>query len=540
MTGPLASGSDRYIEMTRRFDDQSDGGEDMEVAMAATVFRDLQAAGHIPESARLADAPPASGAGLRGTSYEARLVELIRDRDDDGRLDLDMGRLRSAGIISGDVPDENELERTLSNGPRDQLSDAFINRQARNSELNSYNVAPNARGRRIQDYSRGMELEGSQDRTQRDFVAGIPDRATTTQAAGRVAGEAVAGAQVLLRQGDQHHAQELLADSGAALMDAGQRDAAARVYRELTEPPYAATRVNLMQDTVDRAHREMRDYEPGDDIRLERGGSSNTIDISDFRSTYGELANHRLRQIETHDRMEAALGRQIDPRDMDDARAYFQSYAQGRSADEVRTEYQGYLESFYSHTGHGVEWNDAIPGNDRPAQMTALLRNQPHDASGRTLVDCEGYSYMTDRILGGLTDDNGDRRFDVLYASRPGHIITTVFDRTAAQGFSVDNSDTEMLEGDLTTDAGRLNAVAQSIAGEYYNVVGVSRTSEGSSATRSEDGAPAVGAYIYNGREVLGTVTPELQQGFAEWRGRRLSGSVSEYLAALDRGDVRP
>ncbi|MCB9649181.1 MAG: hypothetical protein H6730_21630 [Deltaproteobacteria bacterium] len=88
----------RYIEMNRRFDTQSDGGRDMEVAMAATVFRDLQDAGHIPAGARLADEPPGSGGSLRGTSYEARLVELITDRDGNGRLDLDMDRLRSAAL----------------------------------------------------------------------------------------------------------------------------------------------------------------------------------------------------------------------------------------------------------------------------------------------------------------------------------------------------------------------------------------------------------------------------------------------------------
>ena len=535
MTSPVASGASRYIEMGRRFDTQSDGGRDMEVAMAATVFRDLQDAGHIPAGARLADEPPSSGAGVRGTSYEARLVELITDRDSNGRLDLDLDRLRSAGIVSGS-PSSEALERTLTEGARPRLSDDFVGRQASRSELSRYGV-PDARGRRVQRYSQGMVLRGAQDRAQGSFVAEATERAGRGPEEGRrVASEGIAGAQVLLRQGDQRHAQTLLADTGAALMSAGRRDDARRVFSELNQPPYAGTSVNLMQSQMDATQRADRDYSPGDDIRVESGGTVNSVDVSDFRATYGDLARQRIAQIDAQDRMETTLGRRVDPADMADAQAYFQQYARGHGTDEVRQEYQRYLEAFYVHTGRGVEWSGAVAEDDRPAQMTELLSHQPTDDAGRRLVDCEGYTYMTEAILGGVTDEAGDRRFDVAYASRPGHIIGGVFDRSSGEGFTVNNDDTRMMQGDLSTDRGRATALGQELSGGYYNIVGVGRRPS-QTTTQQEDGTPRAGALIWTGSQFEGVVSPAFQQSYRTWRDERFGGgSVSEYIAYLARG----
>lgn len=531
MTSPVASSSDpRYIEMTRRFDRASDGGRDMEVAMAATVFRDLQAAGYIPEGARLADRPPGDGGDLDGTSYEARLVELITDRDSDGRLDLDLGRLREAGLLT-ERPDVDTLERDLTDGIRAQLSDEMIGRQDRRSEL-SYLGVPNPRGRRVQGYSRGMVLEGSQDRAQAGFLAEVPGRAGQgDEEAGRVAREAIAGAQLLERRGDSRHAQTLLVDTGAALAAAGRRDAAAQVYRELQRSPYGEARVNLVQGHIDDTRRADEDYSTGDDIRLVSGGTSNTIDVSDFSSTYGELAGHRLRQIETHDRMEAALGRPVDPTDMDDARAYFDAFADGRSTEEVSEELERYFESFYVHTGHGVEWSAAVPEDERPGRMNELIPHQPRDGAGRALMDCEGYTYMTEHLLEGIRTEDGEQRFDVVYASRPGHVIAGAFDRTSGQAFEVNNDQAEMLQGDLSTPEGRANALAGAISGGYYNVVAFGRTPSAGTATQTEDGTPALGALVYDGSRILGTVTPEMQASYSEWRSQRLGGSISTYIA---------
>lgn len=522
--------------MGRRFDTQSDGGRDMEVAMAATVFRDLQAAGYIPEGTRLADRPPRDGVGVEGTSYEARLVELITDRDSNGRLDLDVDRLRSAGILEGS-PTTDTVERTISGDARDRLSDAFVGRQDRRSGISDYGIQPNRRGRRIQTYSQGMVVQGSQDRAQSAFLADAGTRAARSPDEARtLAREAVAGAQVLNGRGDQAHAQALLADTGAALMGAGRREAAAGVYRELSRSPYAEAPVNLMQREMDAVQRADGDYTPGDDIRLTRRGTSNSVDVSDFRSTYGELAQQRLRQIETHDRMEARLGRTVDPSNMADAQAYFQSYAQGHSTDDVRQEYQRYLESSFVHTGRGVEWTDRVAEDDRPAHMTELLASQPRDDAGRALVDCEGYTYMTEAILGGITDDeSGQRRFDVLYASRPGHIVAGVFDRVGGQGFTVNNDDTELLSQQVVSGQARVQALGEEIAGNTYDVIGFGRTPSAASATQTEDGAPALGAAVWDGRSVVGTVTPELQSGFREWSSQTLGGSISQYIGHLDR-----
>jgi hypothetical protein len=567
MVDPVVSSSaPRYVEMGRDFRRESDGGRNLEVAMAATMFRDLQRAGLIDSSAHLADEPPngASGAasGLRGTSYEARLVELIRDRDGNGRLDVDMDRLRDSGLLSRSATTD-QLERAISGTPRERLSDTFINGQARDSGLNDYGVAPNSRGRQVQSYSQGMVLSGTQDRATQTFGQEAPDRARRSpEEARRLANEAITGAQVLTGRGDQRNAQELLVRTGDSLQQAGRHDDARRVYQELQRPPYRDTQVNLVQDRLDAERARVQNFQEGRHvIPVDSPHSHATVDPTSYRSTYGQLADRRLAQIDQTQRMQQLTGRtELDPRNMDHVRDYFQRYSEGRTTDQVRGEYQSYLQNFYAHSGDGVEWTSSIPQNERPARMTEILRDQPRDASGRAIIDCEGYTYMTDSILGGVRNPDGNRRFDLVYAERPGHVTTGVFDRNSGQGFGQNNGDTTMFEGRFTTPIGRqrrgvepsigagtaqwdsqavAQATARSIATDHYNVIGLGRTPEAARAS-DDTGLPRVGAYIYDGDRIIGTVTPQFRDGYAEWRNRRLGGgSVSEYLGALDRGEAR-
>lgn len=403
--------------------------------------------------------------------------------------------------------------------------------------MSDYGIQPNTRGRRIQTYSERMTLESNQDRSQQSFISEIPGRATSTTAAHSVAQEAIAGAQLLNTRGDQNHAQTLLRETGGALMNAGRRDAAAEVFTELTRAPYADTSVNLLQRNIDSLRSRTGTFSEGGNILMTRGGTSSSVDTGDFRSTYGEMAQMRLNQIQVHDRMETTLGRTVDPNNMDDARAYLQSYSEGADTDAVRGEYQNYMEAFFVHSGQGVTWDETVSENDRPDQLTSLLATQPQDDAGRTLVDCEGFSYMTDTLLGGITDESGDNRFNVAYASRPGHVITAAFDRTSGEAFSVNNDNTEMLTGDLSTNVGRTTALGEAIAGNHYNVIAFADNPAGATATTTEEGRPAVGAIVWDGNRAVGTVTQQMQDDYHAWSSQRFGGgSISQYIGALDRG----
>jgi hypothetical protein len=532
----------RYVEMNRTFGRERDGGRNLEVAMAATAFRDLQTAGLIPASARLADAPPASGtgtaAGLRGTSYEARLVEMIRDRDGNGRLDLDVDTLRQSGLVSSSATND-QLESAISGAPRERLTDTFINRQASNSGLNSYGVAPSARGRDVQGYSSAMPVQSTQDRQTAAFVADIPRRATAGESR-QVADEAILAAQGLNGRRDQRGAQEMLTRTGDALQSAGRFDDARRVYGELRNPPYRDTAVNLVQGSVDQVRRDTgNDFSSRSVAVIPNGGTSNEIDPSRFRSTYGQLADRRIAQMDQHQEMARVTGRtNFDPTNMDHARDYFQHYAQGHTTDQVRGEWQRYQQNFFTHAGQGVTWDPNVPVDQRSARVNELLAGQPRDAAGRTIVDCEGFTYMTRNVLGGIQDAQGRNRFDVVFAERPGHVITGVFDRSSGQAFSVYNNDTAMMEGNFVNapttrprrgapppsvadgtatwnEAAVSQAMGRAMAGNTVDIVGLGLTPSAATVT-DESGRPRTGAGVWDGNGFRGVVTPQMAEAYCQ------------------------
>ena len=176
-----------------------------------------------------------------------------------------------------------------------------------------------------------------------------------------------------------------------------------------------------------------------------KGGNTTRVKKSGFQETTVTAADRGLAQAAQLERMEKTLGRKVDPHNVEDAKAYFQKFSQGKNTDEVRKEFDSYLKNFYAHSGNGVDWNAAVPEKDRPARFGELLANQPTDKSGRKLVDCEGYCYLTGAILGGVKGADGKPRFDVRYVQQPGHIIAAVRDRAPkGQSFTVNNDTTEL------------------------------------------------------------------------------------------------
>ena len=154
---------------------------------------------------------------------------------------------------------------------------------------------------------------------------------------------------------------------------------------------------------------------------------------------------------------------------MKDAGAYFQAFSRGHEAKAVASGFQSYLQAFYKHAGAGVEWNAAIPQDARAGRLDELVGNQLQDESHRRVIDCEGFAYLSDRLLGGIKNADGSGRFEVEYASRPGHVIAGVTEPTTKQIFVVNND--EVSEPEATRDPHQ--RIAKALCGENLNVFGM-------------------------------------------------------------------
>lgn len=344
------------------------------------------------------------------------------------------------------------------------------------------------------------------------FVADLATRLAKDPAAARaVQDEAIARALMLTTKGDLKQAREVLLGAGDALVGAGYVNEANEVYGELARNPLAGARVNLAQAEFDRAGRVPR---PGYALAVPtgpKGGTTVTLLPRSFETTTGELGTLKQSQVALRTKMETLLGRKVDPKNPSDAQEYFQSFARTHTNAQVAQEYQGYLQGFFKHSGDDVEWTRAIPQDERGRRVSELLAGQISDGAGRVIIDCEGFSYLTEHILGGLRDQRDEPRFNVLYATRQGHVITAVVAPGAKEVFVV-NNDKVSDPWPVKTPQDVLNLVGRELMGQSDGIYGVSVKQSGSLPQGSAEhyAPPRVGALIWVDEKVAGTVTPEV------------------------------
>ncbi len=523
MTAPISGSRPQRLELQREtpFKAEADKGETLTVAMAATVFKKLQDGGLVPAKAVLSGSAP----GGEGT-WQQQLAGMISDTDGNGQLDLDLSQL--ASMLGG--PSVDKLDAVLT-GRTAGLPDAFIKSQGgdlyKKYELTSKAVA-------VQDYARGMVLTTEQDRSTTAFLADATNRAQWSPTEAKaVAQDALNGATVLTMRGDGRRARELLDGTGKTLTEAGRLGEAAEVYGALTKPPHAAVKRNLMQGLID----EMKVQVPTFDERTEgisAPAGANTVQVkaSTHASTVGQMAQVRLNQLQVQTQMEATLGHKVDPTDLGEARAFFDAFSKGKPNEKVAAQYQGYLQAFFKHAGEGVEWTKAIPLDERGERISELLDGQPADEAGRTIVDCEGYAYLTAHLLGGVKNASGEPRFDVLYASRPGHVIAGVYDPKTTQLFTV-NNDTVGAPTSTHGQADIQRVIGQSLVTAGPQIIGIStKQSESRPQTSDEHvSAPRVGSLVWDGKKVIGSILPENQEEFVKFSNATGSNSYAQYVA---------
>lgn len=220
--------------------------------------------------------------------------------------------------------------------------------------------------------------------------------------------------------------QELALKEADRLMKAGQYDEARKV-------------LDSVKDQGTEKMNPWRHYQ-NESVHSEPGSSKETIfkNPADLEETPSATVARKLAQIDQTEKMSKALGRPVDPTNVNDVKAYFDTISKpGKGADgkprpaastaEIRQEFADYVKNFYQHTG-GLNWPDDVPAGDRanPAKLNELLNGappHPRDVSGRAALDCEGHSYLAAAIF------QGNPRFDVTFAGGGSHLSAVVFEK---------------------------------------------------------------------------------------------------------------
>ena len=145
----------------------------------------------------------------------------------------------------------------------------------------------------------------------------------------------------------------------------------------------------------------------------------------------------RLAQKDFTTKMSGITGLDVpNPPSAKAAQSYFQGLAdRGATPQQIKNEYGQYLKTFYRHPG-GVDWNPKLD----PKNIDSSFKQQPDAKDGKRLIDCEGFSALSENVLGGIKK-NGQPMFDIMHAGSPGHVVAGVFPHGGdpKQGFIVDN-----------------------------------------------------------------------------------------------------
>ncbi|MBL8911773.1 MAG: hypothetical protein JNM17_13860 [Archangium sp.] len=500
--------SSKRLELVRStsFKSEADGGKTLEVAMAVSVFKKLQDAGLIDPKTKLSDKLEKTSSS-KATSYEARLVELIRDTNANGKLEVDLEALSGSGMLNKSASVET-LTGVLE-GRTSAVPDAFISKQSDKSKLGG------ARGSEVQNLTNGMVLRNEVDAAAMDALL---SRASSDPKA--VAKEAIAGAQVLGTKGKGAEARELLDAAGIALQSAGKFAEAREVFTVLTRQPHADVKRNLVPDQRDISVARNLAAHNSVPVVTTPAGNRIAVEPANFDSTVGAAAQLRLDQVALQERMTNVLGRPVDLKSISDASAYFQAFAKGKDAGAVSKEFGAYLKAGFKHSGEGTEWSAKIPSDERAGRLEELFAGQFSDDAGRRVIDCEGFAYLSDRLLGGIKNADGSNRFVVEYATKPGHVITGVSEPTTNALFTV-NNDNVSKPVPAESQRSRREAIARELCGAAPNVIGISRKqSESEPVQENTLKPPRLGSLAWDGERIRGEIDPILANRFTEYANR--------------------
>lgn len=285
------------------------------------------------------------------------------------------------------------------------------------------------------------------ERIQQDISNKAPAVTAADVKAGRAGpADVVLRANALAAAGDVENGGRTLTQAGDAFMKAGKYREAEQCFAKMKEPPFADAKTNAARDVDNPATK-------GGNTTMMGSNSTGVMGKEKFDTTFGKEGDVKLAQCKQLEDMQKVMGRPIDPHNMSDVKAYFQKVSDqnpGQKGAAVTDEYQRYMKNFYVHPG-SVRWDDSVAKNDRPGKFNDLLKNQPADDTGRKMVNCEGYMYMTKDILGGIKAPDGkSNRYEIYQAGgvlvngKPGgHVVSGIYDKTSKQSFIANNDSVE-------------------------------------------------------------------------------------------------
>jgi hypothetical protein len=183
--------------------------------------------------------------------------------------------------------------------------------------------------------------------------------------------------------------------------------------------------------------------EPGDKWKEFKTGTNKTYINEKDGPPMGNISDadaQKARETQKNycAKMSGIIGTDIpNPPSVNASKNYFQQLAnRGATPDQIKNEYQEYMKTFYQHPG-GVNWDPKLD----PKNLDKNFSQQPLAKDGKRLIDCEGYSAMTENILGGIKKD-GKPMFDIMHGAGGGHVITGVYPHGGdpRKGFIVSNN----------------------------------------------------------------------------------------------------
>lgn len=157
-----------------------------------------------------------------------------------------------------------------------------------------------------------------------------------------------------------------------------------------------------------------------------------------FETSASEAFQRRANQAGFEAKMTNALGRPVDPNNLQDVRSYMDHVARDGGLQGVQNELNDYMTNFYTH-GHDVGYSNnwTNPPNVNDIQNSAL-----RDGGGRKVIDCDGYAAIAREVTDGIQDGRFRTQYGYVSGGDGAHMLLGVEDTQSGQGFVVDNNET--------------------------------------------------------------------------------------------------
>lgn len=162
--------------------------------------------------------------------------------------------------------------------------------------------------------------------------------------------------------------------------------------------------------------------------QFQTGANVTKVPDGELEATPAQQATTRAAQDAFVEKMKAAGVSASTPPTLQQAQEYFKKVA-GRGTpaevEKVKGELGAYLKNFYVHAGQGVDWG---AGKNLANGLEGALADQPKLDDRRTVIDCEGYAALTERLLGGIKEPGTQKpMFELMQGATPNHAIVGVF-----------------------------------------------------------------------------------------------------------------